>query len=124
MSLLEELQSGKYYAIQDGKTVYSGSLPKVVSYIAQKRAEGFDVEGGAEGATPKVQERRRLHLENCITVHPVGFRIREIDGPPGIYSSELFATESEARTHRAEVLGDPKGEKYQILEADWREARL
>lgn len=124
MDLLNELQSGVYHAILDEKTVCSGSLPKVVAYIAQQRAEGLDVKGGAAGTIPEVQERRRLHLENCITLHPVGFRLVEINAPKGFYSSQLFASASEAEVHRAEILHDPEGQKYTVENVNWRGARL
>lgn len=116
--------STEYHAVLDGKIIYSGSLARVVPYIAQKRFEGHDVKSHADGLTAAKREERAQRLENNVELHRFAFRIQEIDGPPGLYMPGLFLTANAAAQHRAEQLGDPDAQKYAVKDVNWRGARL
>ena len=117
-------RSPQYQAVLNGQVIFSGSMADVATFIAQKRFEGYDVQGRADGATAELQRKGSLRLDNCVEVHRFAFRLQEIDGLAGVYLPGLFRTAADAERHRTDELGDPEGEKYAVKDVNWRGARL
>ena len=122
MSLFKPGPSVNYHAVIDDKVVYSGTIPNVAPYIAKKRALGIDVQCGADGMTAAVRKQRVQNLENHVETCVVGYRLEETNGLRGLYLPGLFATEDEARLHRAQRLDDTLDQKYSIVAVNWRGA--
>jgi hypothetical protein len=113
-----------FQAVLNGQVIFSGSMTDVTTFIAQKRFEGYDARGRADGPTEELQRQGSLRLENCVEVHCFAFRLQEIDGPVGVYLPGVFRTALDAERHRADELGDPGGNKYAVKDVNWRGARL
>lgn len=113
-----------FYAISGGQVIYEApSSVKVAAFIARKRAAGNEVACGANGATAARRQQRAEALEQRVEVETVGYRVSPVDAP-GLYVTETFLTGSAAAKHRAEILNDPKGEKYDVKPVNWRHARF
>ena len=124
MSLVAELESGSYSAVERGEVVYRGGVRDVASYIASALSTRRNVQADTEDTSELVKARRLLYIENLIELEPVGFRLQQATGLPGIYGEGLFKTRSAALEYQINTLGDMDENKFEIVEANWRGALL